>query len=139
MVPESPSDADKWRFQVLAKSLSLELQRRRGRKEYYSPEDVAEVCDSLGLPKSDRVYAVAMFVAPSESEGILRKLGSAKTTREVRKFLAGQMICGTAGSVDYDYHGFHDTSPYAADTLDSSSHAGFGGDGTSGEAGCCGD
>jgi hypothetical protein len=36
-------------------------------------------------------WKFAMFVAPSESDVILQKLRSSKTTNEIRKFLAEQM------------------------------------------------
>lgn len=115
---------NKWRYQILARSVSLELQRRHGRQEYYLPEQVDEACKACGVSEADEVYAVAMFVAPSASDGILQKLRSSKTTKEIRKFLATQMIGGPSGSVDFDYNGFHDAGTPSSE--------GFGGSGSGG-------
>ena len=128
-----PTSSEKWRFQALARSVSVELQRRHGRKEYYPPDDVLDACDACGVAAADKQYAIAMFAAPSESDGILQKLRSSKTTVEIRKFLAKQMVFGSFGDgYDYDRYGFHDVG-----TPDSGASSGSGGfdDGGGGHGG----
>ena len=78
------------------------------------------------------MYAIAMFVAPSESDGILQKLRSSKTTNEIRKFLAEQIAFGPSGSIGY---GFHDAGTFSSDGGSSSGSGGSdgGGDGGGGD------
>jgi hypothetical protein len=80
------------------------------------------------------VYAIAMFVAPSESDGILQKLRSSKTTNEIRKFLAKQIAFGPSGSIGYDYdrYGFHDAGTFSSDGGSSSGSGGSDGGGDGG-------
>jgi hypothetical protein len=137
MNPDSAPCDSKWRYQTLARSVSLELQRRHGRHEYYLPEHVDAACTACGLSETDKVYAVAMFVAPNESEGILQRLRSSKTTDEIRKFLATQMIFGPSVSVDFEHYGFHDAGSRSSDSFGSDSGGFHGGDsgGSGGDGG----
>jgi hypothetical protein len=90
---------------------------------YYLPDQVLELCDSLNIPEADRQYAVAAFRAPGDSDSLLQKFRSSKTTNEIRKFLAYQIGFGPTG-VDFDRFGFLDFigSPYGSETP-----SGFGG------------
>ena len=117
------SPPEKWRLQALVRSLSLELHSHYGRQEYYLPDQVLELCDSLNIPEADRQYAVAAFLAPGDSDSLLQKFRSSKTTNEMRKFLAYQIGFGPTGA-DFDRFGFLDFigSQYGSDTL-----SGFGG------------
>ncbi|HEY5707397.1 MAG TPA: hypothetical protein VIS96_17700 [Terrimicrobiaceae bacterium] len=139
MNAESESTSSgKWRFQALARSLSLELQKRHGRNQHYLPDHVIEACDACGVAEADRQYAIAMFATPSESDGILQKMRSSKTSTETRKFLAGQMMFGSSGEgYDYDRYDFHDAG--ISDIAASGGSGGFDGADGGGDGGGGGD
>jgi hypothetical protein len=120
------SAAEKWVLQTLIRSLSLELQSRYGRQEYYLPDQVLELCASLKVPQGDHQYAVAAFLAPGDANSLLQKFRTSKNTNEIRKFLAYQIGFGPCGG-DFDRVGFLDFigSPYGTD--DSSGSGGHDG------------
>jgi uncharacterized membrane protein YgcG len=117
-----PSPAEKWRLQALVRSLSLQLQSKYGRQEYYLPDQVLKLCESLKIPQADQQYAVAAFLAPGDSDNLLQKFRSSKTTNEIRKFLAYQIGFGPGGG--FDEFGFLD---YLGFSHGSDSPSGFGG------------
>ncbi len=123
-------EIDKWRIRALAKSVSSILRQRFGSKQFYTAEEVDAACEECRAPESVRQYAVAMFVEPEQAGGVLQKLGSSKTARELRTFLATQIffislpdVSLNAFAIDFDAAG--DSGGGASDS------SGVGGDGGS--------
>jgi len=91
--------SEAWRIRALAKSVSDILRQEYEPQEYYSEEQVEAACNECHAPQSVRQYAVAMFVEPTQADGVLQKLGSSKTAHELRTFLASQVFFISAPDV----------------------------------------
>ena len=130
MSDPAAEEIDKWRIRALAKSVSTILWERFGSKQFYTAEEVEAACEECRAPEAVRQYAVAMFVEPEQAGGVLQKLGSSKTARELRTFLATQIffislpdVSFNAFAIDFDAAG--DSGGGASDS------SGVGGDGGS--------
>jgi len=135
----SVSPAEAWRLSALATSVSRTLRQRYGTKKFYTANEVEAVCNECRVPHDSRQYAVAMFVEPEQSQGFLQRLGSCKTTAELRKFMAQQIffyyVPGTSFDADgVDFHQAGDAGGATPGTFDGSS-AESGGDGGGGSDG----
>jgi hypothetical protein len=96
------SPAEAWRLSALAATVSRTLRQRYGTKRFYATDEVEAVCIECRVPHDSRQYAAAMFVDPEQSQGFLQRLGSSKTTSELRKFMAQQIFFYYAPGTSFD-------------------------------------
>jgi hypothetical protein len=138
----SVSPAEAWRLSALATTVSRELRQRHGTQKFYAADEVEAVCNACKVPHDSRQYAVAMFVAPEQAQGFLQRLGSSKTTAELRKFMAQAVFFYYLPGTSYDSDSvvFHEageaggaTSGTFVGSADSGSDG--GGDGGGGDGG----
>ena len=66
------------------------LVNRYGERPCYTEEELQAVFSEEVIPKAFHPYAIAIFAYPDISDGFLQKIGSTKTARELRVFLAAQ-------------------------------------------------
>lgn len=117
-----------------AKNFTSEIKQRFGKKVLYSAAEVEEVAVSMGVSSKEREWAYGMFAEEEACQGFLTRIGSSKTARELRSFLAGWMF-GGGTSVGYDgmWNRFDDPDDTVMGGLSNASGGSFGG--YSGDAG----
>ncbi len=81
-----------------AKAFTSEIKGRFGRKVLYSADEIEEVAASMGVSSKEREWAYGMFAEEPACQGFLSRLGSSKTAKELRYFLAGLMFGGGSGA-----------------------------------------
>lgn len=84
-----------------AKAFTAEIKGRFGKKVLYSAAEVEEAAVSMGVSSKQREWAYGMFAEEEACQGFLSRIGSSKTARELRFFLAGFMF-GGGTAVGYD-------------------------------------
>ena len=84
-----------------AKAFTSEIRSRFGKNVLYSAAEVEEVAVSMGVSSKQREWAYGMFAEEEACQGFLSRIGSSKTARELRFFLAGLMF-GGGTAVGYD-------------------------------------
>ena len=131
--------AEAWRLSVLATTVSRELRQRYNTKKFYMPDEVEAVCNACHVPHDLRQYAVAMFVEPEQSQNLLQRLGSSKTTAELREFMAQQIFFYYLPRTSFhaDSVDFHEAGDARGATSSRFDGAGVdsGGDGGGGDGG----
>jgi small ligand-binding sensory domain FIST len=89
------------RLRAFARRFTAAIKKRRGKKVLYSAAEIEEVAVSLGVSSKEREWAYGMFAEEEASQGYLTRIGSSRTARELRVFLAGYMFGGST-SVGYE-------------------------------------
>ena len=99
----------RWRHKKVAKNISLALKELHGEKKMYSASELEEVIRVVGLSGKQSEYAYAMFTDEEVYNGFLSRIGSSRTSRELRFILGGSMFGGGA-AVRYEssWNRFHD-------------------------------
>ncbi len=111
-----------------AKAFTSEIKDRFGKKVLYSAAEVEEVAVSMGVSSKEREWAYGMFAEEEACQGFLTRMGSSKTSRELRSFLAGWMF-GGGTSVGYEgmWNRFDDPNDTVMSGISSASGSSFGG------------
>ena len=121
----------RWRFKQVAKKVSLALKEQHGEKNTYSAPELEEAIRTVGLSGKQREYAYAMFADEEVCNRFLSRIGSSRTTRELRLILSGSMFGGgVAVGYDSSWNRFHDYDNEilgGLQSVGSSSSGGFGG------------
>ena len=90
-------------FHLKLSNLKRELIEGYTNRAYYSKGQVSTVVEKLGYGEGFLGYALAFFTDPGELDGILKKLGSKKTTQEIAKDLT--VMYGVPSLVPEGYNG----------------------------------
>lgn len=109
-----------------AKAFTSEIKDRFGKKILYSAAEVEEVAVSMGVSSKEREWAYGMFAEEQACQGFLTRIGSSKTARELRSFLAGWMFGGgTAVGYDGMWNRFDDPDDTVMGGISSASGSSF--------------
>jgi hypothetical protein len=116
------------RLRKFAKTFSSEIKDRFGKKVLYSAAEIDEVATSIGVSNEQREWAYGMFAEEAACQGFLSRIGSSRTARELRFFLAGSLF-GGGSSVGYEsmWNRFDDPDDTVMGGLSSGSGSSSGG------------
>ncbi len=89
------------KLRKFAKTFSAEIKDRFGKKILYPADEIDEVAASIGVTNKQREWAYGMFAEEAACQGFLSRIGSSRTARELRIFMAGSMF-GAGSSVGYE-------------------------------------
>jgi hypothetical protein len=82
------------KLKKLIRTMTLQLLRRYGAQEFYTPDQVVKTCEGAKLDQVATEQAVAMYVEPKVSEGILARLNRSSSANEIRKYLIARCFDG---------------------------------------------
>jgi|GEM_PF-3120873 hypothetical protein len=111
-----------------AKAFSFQIKDRFGKKVLYSAAEIDEIAVSIGVSDKEREWAYGMFAEEPACQGFLSRIGSSRTAKELRLFLAASMF-GGGSSVGYEsmWNRFDDPDDTVLGGLSNGSGSSFGG------------
>jgi hypothetical protein len=78
----------------LVRRMKTSLVQRYGFQERYTAEQVLKTAEIEKLDQKGKIYAVAMYAAPEQAEGVLRKLGETRLAGVVRGHMMAVALGG---------------------------------------------
>ena len=116
------------KLRKFAKTFSAEIKDRFGQKILYPADEIDEVAASIGVSSKEREWAYGMFAEEAACQGFLSRIGSSRTAKELRIFMASAMF-GGGSSVGYEsmWNRFDDPDDTAIGGLSNAPGSSFGG------------
>ena len=87
------------------------LKKRYNKCEYYTEGQVIKTIEEYKLNESFIEYALAMYMEPSECDGVLAELGKSKKAAQLRKHIAVNYI---GGGSDFTFNDICSTSEFSS-------------------------